>query len=157
MATYGQISYLNSLMKNKMVPSQFVGMDINPLSTPEASELIKILLAQPDAVKSASTTKAKKDYAPEGFYSFEGEVYRVVTSAYGTRYAKKLVAKSGKGTWEYSPDITPLLDISHLVSLEEAKQFGKIYGFCMVCGRTLTDPESVANGIGPICADNFKY
>lgn len=30
--------------------------------------------------------------------------------------------------------------------------FGKQISFCMVCGKTLTDPQSIADGIGPICA-----
>lgn len=38
------------------------------------------------------------------------------------------------------------------LSLEEAKQFGKIYGFCVKCGATLTDEKSIAAGIGPVCA-----
>lgn len=29
---------------------------------------------------------------------------------------------------------------------------GKAYTFCVRCGATLTDPVSVANGIGPVCA-----
>jgi hypothetical protein len=32
---------------------------------------------------------------------------------------------------------------------------GKLSGNCSVCGRDLTDPESVARGIGPICAGKF--
>lgn len=31
-------------------------------------------------------------------------------------------------------------------------QFGRITGACGICGRELTDPVSVARGIGPICA-----
>lgn len=35
---------------------------------------------------------------------------------------------------------------------DEAGALGKKYGFCIRCGAFLTDPVSVANGIGPICA-----
>lgn len=38
------------------------------------------------------------------------------------------------------------------MTLEQAKEFGVLYGTCMVCGRTLTDERSIAAGIGPICA-----
>ena len=34
----------------------------------------------------------------------------------------------------------------------EAAAKGKAVGFCIRCGATLTDPVSVANGIGPVCA-----
>lgn len=32
---------------------------------------------------------------------------------------------------------------------------GRELGWCCVCGRPLSDPESVAAGIGPICAERF--
>jgi hypothetical protein len=34
----------------------------------------------------------------------------------------------------------------------EAGALGKQFGFCVRCGATLTDPVSVANGLGPVCA-----
>lgn len=33
--------------------------------------------------------------------------------------------------------------------------YGKQFGVCSCCGRDLTDPVSVARGIGLVCADNF--
>ena len=36
-----------------------------------------------------------------------------------------------------------------------AVAYGRETGICSCCGRTLTDPESIARGIGPICADNW--
>lgn len=41
------------------------------------------------------------------------------------------------------------------MSLEQAKRFGALYGTCCECGRTLTNEESIAAGIGPICAGKF--
>lgn len=38
------------------------------------------------------------------------------------------------------------------LSEEETGKLGKQFGFCVRCGATLTDPVSVANGIGPVCA-----
>jgi len=38
---------------------------------------------------------------------------------------------------------------------ERAKQYGIETGTCSCCGAELTDPVSIANGIGPICADNW--
>ena len=29
------------------------------------------------------------------------------------------------------------------------------HGHCRVCGRELTDPESLSSGIGPICAKSY--
>lgn len=39
--------------------------------------------------------------------------------------------------------------------LAEAVKHGKETGQCACCGRQLTDPESVARGIGPICAEKW--
>lgn len=35
--------------------------------------------------------------------------------------------------------------------------YGKEYGICSVCGRELSDPESVAAGIGPVCASKYGW
>lgn len=40
---------------------------------------------------------------------------------------------------------------------QAAVAFGKAWGVCSACGRTLTDDESIARGIGPICAENFGW
>lgn len=39
--------------------------------------------------------------------------------------------------------------------LAAAVKHGRDTGQCACCGRTLTDPESVARGIGPICAEKW--
>jgi hypothetical protein len=39
--------------------------------------------------------------------------------------------------------------------LDEAVKFGRIYGVCCRCGRTLTDETSIENGIGPVCIQYF--
>lgn len=35
--------------------------------------------------------------------------------------------------------------------------YGRKFGVCCVCARELSDPASVAAGIGPICADNYGF
>lgn len=41
--------------------------------------------------------------------------------------------------------------------LAAARAHGGLTGNCSCCGRTLTDPVSVANGIGPICAGRYGW
>jgi hypothetical protein len=41
--------------------------------------------------------------------------------------------------------------------LAAAVQHGRTTGNCAVCSRPLSDPESVARGIGPICAERFGF
>jgi hypothetical protein len=38
---------------------------------------------------------------------------------------------------------------------EASIAYGRELGVCGVCGRTLTVPESIAAGIGPVCAGRF--
>jgi hypothetical protein len=40
---------------------------------------------------------------------------------------------------------------------QAAIAYGKEFGICCVCNRTLTDPVSVEQGIGPICADRMGW
>lgn len=39
--------------------------------------------------------------------------------------------------------------------LESAKLYGKVTGQCGICSKILTNPDSIAAGIGPICAQKF--
>lgn len=41
--------------------------------------------------------------------------------------------------------------------LELAIAYGRRTGACSCCGRKLSDPVSVDNGIGPVCATNFGW
>jgi hypothetical protein len=43
-----------------------------------------------------------------------------------------------------------------LMTLEDAKEFGRLYGMCCQCGATLTDEKSIEAGIGPVCAGKFN-
>lgn len=40
---------------------------------------------------------------------------------------------------------------------QSAEAYGQRTGKCCVCGRTLTNGRSIADRIGPICADNFGF
>jgi hypothetical protein len=41
--------------------------------------------------------------------------------------------------------------------LNAAIAYGKKYGKCSVCARTLTDEASINRGIGPVCAERFGW
>lgn len=94
----------------------------------------------------------------DGFYKRGEIIFKVQVAVHGSGnlYAKRLVVEEfGHASWEYAPGvITTLLD-SERLSLEDAQAFGRLYGVCGVCGRTLTDEASIAAGIGPVCASNL--
>ena len=98
--------------------------------------------------KSPVVTEDGMYRVPDG--SVFGAVYKVQKAVHGSGrlYAKKL-----HGTrFEYDPGAVFKIKPEHKMTLDEAKTFGKLYGVCCVCARTLTDEGSIAEGIGPICA-----
>lgn len=68
-----------------------------------------------------------------------------------------------EGKYLHSPKLKVMLDgaqvavLSNLVTNleEELQAYGMRTGECSCCGRELTNPTSIALGIGPICADNY--
>jgi hypothetical protein len=71
-----------------------------------------------------------------------------VTDAHG-----KLVEK-GKRHFEYAPGALRDIDASWRMTLEEAKEFGALYGTC-VYGHALTAEKSIAKRIGPVCEAKY--
>ncbi len=54
--------------------------------------------------------------------------------------------------FEYRGAASRFVSANERMTLKEAKQFGHDFGVCCCCGALLTDPDSVARGIGPWCA-----
>lgn len=104
----------------------------------------------------------------EGMYrDASGTIFKVVKAVHGSGklYAKELridqtttaqdrVSNAG-GHFVYKPGAIRALSTNDKMSLEDAKAFGKLYGFCCRCGAILTDENSIEAGIGPICASKW--
>lgn len=99
----------------------------------------------------------RREPATEGMYRLDGVIYKVQIAVHGSGkpYAKRLVQDGERWSFEYAPGAMRKLGSRHLLTLEEAKEFGALYGTCCVCGRTLTNETSIEAGIGPICASKF--
>lgn len=106
----------------------------------------------------ARSARPSSGPAEVGFYARDGEVFKVQTSkASGRNYALRLVVttlRSGqpRGSWEYAAGVVFDLTPEQRLSVEQAAQAGRMTGVCVICGATLTDPESIERGIGPVCA-----
>lgn len=90
-----------------------------------------------------------------GMYRTDGEIFKVQLAVHGSGrpYAKLLTLHHGeKATFEYIPGAINRIRPEHRMTLEQAKEFGAIYGVCCNCGATLTDERSIEAGIGPVCA-----
>lgn len=138
------------------------------ISKTAASASIKKLLdprSEIDAPKIATSVQVQtKVELEDGMYrvalddSHEMKIYKVQHAVHGSgrQYAKVLV-QYDDDSWgfEIARGVIFKLRPEHKMSLEDAKKFGALYGTCCVCGRTLTNEESIEAGIGPICASKF--
>lgn len=101
--------------------------------------------------KSEAPAKAE---TPEGMHRLaDGRIFKVQIAVHGSGnpYAKELI----NGSFEYAPGAIKLLSEATKMTLEQAKEYGALYGVCCVCARTLTDEGSIEAGIGPVCAKRF--
>jgi len=140
---------------------------------PEHSELdhidVENQINEMDAIDISSFIQKMKDQplrggfeglpVSAGMYERQGDIYKVQQAVHGSGnlYAKiwvwiDQVESEGRGKFQYAPGAIRSLTAKDKMPLEKAQQFGKIYGVCCVCGRTLTDERSIAEGIGPVCA-----
>jgi hypothetical protein len=78
------------------------------------------------------------------------KVQRAIANGSGNLYAKRL--DPADRSFVYTPGAIRRLRASWRMTLDQAKQYGSLYGFCVRCGRDLTDEYSIANGIGKVCA-----
>lgn len=93
----------------------------------------------------------------EGMHKVGDRIFKVQVAVHGSGnlYAKELIEDTNGWRFEYSSGSVGYLTEKTLMSLEDAKAFGSLYGVCCMCGRILTNESSIADGIGPICAGKF--
>lgn len=96
-----------------------------------------------------------------------GTIYKVYHTVHGNniQVAKRLMINNsdaayyeGQGPVRVKFKYEGRAPLKHLkpeyrLSLEQAREFGALYGTCCVCARTLTNELSIALGIGPVCGD----
>jgi len=144
--------YFSKLTTRKEIDAAF-----NAFST-----LIDKLKAKRDELKrnAPKAPQGEKKSAEDGYY-VKGDTFvcvkwnRAGTGQYATVW-------NGEG-WEYDRSASYKLvqevkagKLSPMTP-EDAKRFGDLYGTCFKCSRTLTDPESIAQGYGPVCAGRMGW
>lgn len=155
LASNAQLSYLRSLLITRVEDAadsqRFVAwLDDNGhrIDKATASEKIRKYASMPE-VRSVFSSTPKLD---EGMYKVGDDIFKV----YYTRKGHLATKRLGADGFEYTGR-KPLSQITaeHRMTLDEAKEYGKVTGMCCMCGALLTNEESIANGIGPICATKF--
>lgn len=93
----------------------------------------------------------------DGVFRLGDDFFQVKRAVHGSGrlYANRF--NPATRSWEYAPGAMRRLAEEDRLSIEEAGKFGKLYGECINCHRTLTKQESIDAGIGPICAGKADY
>lgn len=81
---------------------------------------------------------------------------RIVTLAEPVVDERGKVISKGKRRFDYVQGAIRRLLPSWRLTLEQAREFGALYGMC-VYGHVLTKPESIRKGIGPICEEKYGW
>ncbi|HEY6020994.1 MAG TPA: DUF6011 domain-containing protein [Candidatus Paceibacterota bacterium] len=155
-----QRDFIATLVRDRDVDIDY---DIDGLTAKQASALIDMLKKAPyraaknpgqryagnSAVKPSSNLHA----VDAGIYVVDDTVYKVqVSKSTGRPYALRLVINAyGSADFVFESGLIKLIRPEHRISIEDAAEFGVRFGVCCQCGRTLTNPESIERGIGPIC------
>ena len=167
-ATDKQLAFIGKLSDEREIGSIERAMieRANSYDKRQASALITMLLAcpkkKPVFASVTSATPGRLDSVVEEGYYVDGkgesaQVFHVTWNRPRTRkYVLRLNTEPKAKRWEYLRDLDPseLAGLPRL-SLLEAAKFGKRTGRCAVCGRTLSTNESMARGIGPVCAEKL--
>jgi Family of unknown function (DUF6011) len=150
-----QEKFLRSLLAEKQPGADADGvvrvMNDAPDPRATAGAMIDALKSTPDAPKP----KPQNVELEDGIYLFEGEVRKVYKTGRGFQVAKRFDVEAGEFEYVGKSGLRGLT-AAHRMTLDQAKEFGAVYGKCCNCGITLTDERSIEAGIGPICAKQFS-
>jgi hypothetical protein len=162
--TEKQSAFIDSLLEGREIPADYVIKlaELRPnLDRVAASTIIEQLLGMP----KKATSWIVPDTIPDGRYAIVGtdntwRFFRVTTSRNnGRRYVQKVLGSPGDfrytrvsaADWRFA--VAEIVKDPALAS----QAFGMQVGACGICGSPLTDPESIARGIGPICAKKYDW
>lgn len=148
------LTELVELDGSKTDKAEALRLSLAEMSPKQASAMIDYLLG---CVKSARST-ARKSEAIErtsgivpGIYRAQGRIVKVqAAKSTGNLYGSLLDESTGK--YEYTVGALRYVSAADRISLEEAAEVTRRIGRCCVCCRTLSNPDSIDAGIGPVCA-----
>lgn len=169
MITDRQKTFLLQLRAEKGLEDKFTADDLDRLSKSQASAWISKALTLPSVTTASHVgyriAAPHEDDVPAGRYAIEDEdgvlkFFRVDRPTEG-RWAGYVFLKV-----QASDDLHPIKNPARKEFIFKAIahdpraasiRYGRELGHCGICGKTLTDPESIANGIGPVCAGRVGW
>lgn len=173
LASAKQLGFLRTLCEERDTTLEHE-TDVAALTMAGASQLIKDLLATPKASKvpaiNALVGRGDKNAlagvlpdVPAGRYAIEADgvvkFYRVDRPTEG-QWAGHTFLKVQASDDLHRVRGTAVGQVLAAIAKdprEASLRYGREIGACGVCGRTLTDETSRANGIGPVCATKMEW
>lgn len=154
-----QVDYIRVLVAQKYTPEEqakYVDfLDNAVISKSRASEIITHLKSLPKLQHTAPAPAA--DGVEVGLYKVDGVAYKVKRAVYGSGFLYACPwDEEAQGFGEKEAGAIRKIRASHRMTAEEAGPYGLAMSACAHCGRDLTDEESIARGLGPICADKYS-
>lgn len=156
-ATEKQLTFIYSLLQkvegDNAAEAMLAFTDGDP-TTKSASAFIDRLKTE---IAGLKTVKAEitEDDIPEGLHYIGQKVYRIrKAKSSGRLYAELLDTDAREFRYVGRKPLSGA-SAATLMTLEQAKVFGKAFGFCVRCCALLEDPASVEAGVGPVCAKKF--
>lgn len=158
-ATQKQIDLINRLKAEREIDPKVLGdmraeWGRGEFTKESASAWIDLLFKAPKKERA----QAEFVPVPEGMHKFGGVIFKVQRAVHGSGhpYAKALLEDGSESGWgfEYVAGAIRNLSEDTLLTLDEAKEFGRVTGTCVYCARTLTDERSIEVGCGKTCASN---
>jgi hypothetical protein len=166
-ATERQRDYIRDLMAKVELTDDDkakINDGLSTLSLTNASVWIDSLRAKPQVKKSKWIVPAE---IPDGRYAITKNkvwtFFRVVTRNAGEPTEQRFVQKvlGSPGDFRYVRVTTEEWRLAIDTIRDDpgtyATLFGLKVGVCGICGSPLTDPDSIARGIGPICAQKYDW
>jgi len=165
-ATERQISFLTSLITERGLSLDKAVMLAFGTDQTETFEIGRRECSQMiDAVKAVRRPERERPAAPDleaGMYKVGQDIFRVkISKSSGRPYAEILrhdAITNGNyadaAVWfEFERGMIMKYGITpdHRMTLDQCAEFGLLFGTCCVCARELTNPKSIAKGIGPVC------
>lgn len=139
------------------------GGEIRLTADHQAAARNRVARQCPQAVPVRALTVHPQEGTPEtaelplGYYALANGIQIRFTMSRGSRYRQSVrraaIRRGATRGWVYCTvtDAERRIRESGISPREAITNYGASTGSCGVCGRTLTDPESIALNIGPVC------
>jgi uncharacterized protein DUF6011 len=161
-----QISYIESLLEQRDLPEplavrlreRIAGNELDMQACSDAIEYLR------NCAFKATPERTGTQVTEPGLYEHGDLVYKVQynkskTNLYAmvldtTMTEARRLTEAGttiKATYTYDKGAIFKISAEHRITGERASELSFVFSNCLVCGRKLTDAQSVARSIGPVC------